>query len=210
MESSVSVNITRFTPEIGLRGTYTLLSPYNESIGIAIYTCQAVQSISSLKAQGIDVFATYYEPFGVDIEIFEADESRDASIITLLSDSGTQHFFPVGYLESYPNMNGVPYRATHFYLHLPASPLSYDFTLLKDALEQTVKRFLGVPEALARPIVASETSLVPEGDSDVLMADRETRKEASSPLVLAEQWRLRYEALKREHDQLLDFVQQNP
>lgn len=209
MESGVSVNITRFTPEIGLRGTYTLLAPYNEAIGIAIYTCQAIQSISSLKAQGIDVYATYYEPFGVELESFETDEERDASIITLLSDSGTQHFFPVGYLESYPNMNGIPYRATHFYVHLPPSPLDYDFTLLKDALEQTVKSYLGVPEALARPIVASETSLVPEADSDVLMADRNTNKEASSPMVLAELWRTRYETLKREHDQLLTYMQNN-
>ena len=203
MEPSIQLIQTAFTPEVGLRGVYTLKPPFNRDVTPAIYTCNAIRRISSLFGMGEDVFQKYYVPYGVDRNDYDRDVDLDLSIITIMSDGGASVHFPVGYLETYPNMNGEAYQAFHLLTALPPFPRDTDFEILKNAIQELVQQHLGIPKASTRIIEASEVQLVPNDAHAAISAQRRAVAEMPTPTTRASSWRIRYEELLAERDALL-------
>ena len=206
MEPSIQLTQTAFTPEVGLRGVYTLKAPFNRDVTPAIYTCTALRRISSLISMGEDVYVKYYAPYGVELNDYDTDVNLDRSIVTIVSDGGAAVHFPVGYLESYPNMNGEVYQVFHLLTILPPVPRDTDFDILKNAIQEVVQQHLGIPTAITRRVEASELQLVPNATHAVIKAQRAAAASLPTPTLKAAMWQSRYEALLIERDALLTHL----
>lgn len=194
-----------FTPTLGLRGVYKLRQPFSNTITEAIYTCTGINKLSLLVASGVDVFGLYYTPFGLTENDYDEDLEQDKSLITITSEGGSIAHFPVGYLESYPEMNGEVYQRYILQVGLPPTPRDFNFDLLLTSIQTLVQNHLGIDESIVSVVENSDAMLIDTATHELVSAQRNQKAKVSLPLNEAEMWRLRYEAMVVERDQLLDL-----
>lgn len=187
------MNINSFTPSTGLRGEYTLKAPFDKEVTKAIYTCKAIRRISSLTMLGEDVYATYYQPYGLTLDEYEKDAQGDRDIITIISDGGVTVNFPVGYLTSYPDMNGEPYQTKGFVVKIPTYPRDTDYSGAVEAIRQAVISQLGVEDVSVHIATTSDVGLVEESQHKALKAARRLRVMNALENSNPQKWRKRYE-----------------
>lgn len=131
------------TPTLYATGVWTVKSPFMV-VGDAIYTCQAIRSISDIEAMGQDPFAKFYEPFGISEADYEKDKANLPNIITLMSDTQRTVYIPDTYIQSYPKLDTVPYRHAVLSISLGPVPDSMVFDDLTDKVENLVTNAIGV------------------------------------------------------------------
>jgi hypothetical protein len=90
----------RLTPTLGLTGVYSLETPYTLKPN-TLYTCRALRSFKDVEQQGVGVFETYYESFGVSYERYRSDLQSDAYLVTL-SATGASRVVPDTFIEALP------------------------------------------------------------------------------------------------------------
>lgn len=190
-----------FIPTIGEAGFYKLSPPFNIPDGL-VYKCTGIRKISELTSGGEDVFALYYQPYGIDLETFEKDALDDIEIITLLGDGGHRLNVPSTYLLGYPNMNGIPYRHYGIVAKLPAFSVDQNFDHLKAAVENAVLSNMGTPCSVEVTVI-SKTMLIEKEDHDLLEAQRADVRTGTTPEERAAYWRGEYNKLRARHDALI-------
>lgn len=143
-------------PPIGSSGAFTALAPFNTLVNGSIhYECKAVRRFIDVIHEGVDPFAEYYLPAALSQAKYEEDYKLGACIVSLVSSQGTWVHVPTTYIESYPNIGGVPYTATVLGINLGAIPDQLDLTAVKAAIVEIVHDYIGVTSS----VVAVKTSV---------------------------------------------------
>ncbi len=162
-------------PPIGASGLYRLGQPFDTKVNLNIgYTCMAVRKISDIQALGIDPYAAYYEPYDIPEAKYKEDAASGVCIISLQSGGGIWVYVPSSYIESYPQLNGVPYVGVALMLHLGALPDSLNLTYIKTLVNDVVSASLGVVPQDVQTIVTTPKTLVSQ---DNHMAAESTRQQ---------------------------------
>lgn len=132
-------------PADGATGQWRLKAPFDTKIvnGLA-YTCYGKNTIGVLNAQGVEVFAEYYEKNGIDRDTYELHAKEDRTICTLLSSAGDWLQIPSPYLSGWPSADVVPYVVVGMFLTLGALPNTIDPSFLTDKVKNVVKASLGL------------------------------------------------------------------
>ena len=159
-------------PLIGVTGLYSVLSPFNASVNSSIpHTCIGVRTIADILAAGGDPYSSYYSAFGLTKEIFQNDVTSGVAIVSLQSPNGNVFYVPSSYINSFPDIGGVPYTVLALAVELGALPDSLDLTFLKQRIVDVVKETIGV-DTTVHTVAVSNPSLIPYNDSRALEAAR--------------------------------------
>lgn len=168
--------MARRTPPLLARGRYQLRNPFSAGT-TTIYTCKAIRTFDDIYKLNIDVFETYYVPYGITEAEFEADRREGACIITLMSvpigiqaDAPELIYVPDTFIESYPNMNDVTYNHVVLSLSMGALPDYLDLGLLKEKLGNVASEVIGVTPVVKEHIALSSGAISP--------AEHQTRETA--------------------------------
>lgn len=216
MESSVQLNMfalgveylpTDFKPTTGLRGVYSLREPFKAALSEAIHTCTAIRRLSTLVAAGEDVYNDYYLQYGLTKEDYERDIGLDKDLITIMSDGGSVLHFPVGYMLSFPNMNGEVYQRFIVQIGLPPFPRDTDFSVVEGAIQDVMHSHLGINGVVIAVTENSDLQLVPNDVHAALSATRAAVAEIPTTLSQLEDLQIRFETMKRERDDLLTLFE---
>ena len=113
------------TPALNAQGIFTVSSPFTLKAN-TLYTCKAIRSFADLIDMGVDPFATYYQPAGLDQAAYKADLAAGANLITLMADAQPTVHLPDTYIAAYPEMGNVAYNEV---------VLAFSFGPLPDFLE---------------------------------------------------------------------------
>ena len=129
------------TPPINTAGVFLVYEPFQIS-NTAIYKCTAIRNFEELQARKIDVFTTYYKPYGLSETIYREDADMGASIIVLEGADRTEKYIPNTYIKSYPGGSGLEYANKVIVLELGLMmadvPTSHIEVLLADVVKQHV------------------------------------------------------------------------
>lgn len=131
------------TPPINTKGRYTVFEPYSVELN-KVYRCTAIRTFDVLISKGIDVYAEYYAPKALDVEVYEEDYDVSASIVTLVSSEGEYLYIPNTFIESYPGMNGLDYNRKLLVIDMGLLPSTLDFSNLIPDVEDVITKVAGV------------------------------------------------------------------
>jgi len=161
-----------FTPQIGVRGLYTLTDPFSSKLISGVqYTCSAVRSISDLINKGETPYDTYYKPYDITAATYELDIAAGVSIVTL--EAAEQHvvYVPSTYISGYPEIGGVSYVSMMIGAQLGPIKEGFDLSLLTDKVSQIILEYIGVA-AEVKLIAASLPKLLSHSTANALESAR--------------------------------------
>lgn len=165
--------MANFIPSIGVKGLYHLLSPFDTALLPNVpYECTAIRSMSELVASGIDPQATYYTPAGLTTAIYLSDTAAQVRIITLQSDSGIPVYVPSTYLNTFPDIGGVPYTTLVLAINIGAIPDYLNLAYLKSKIAATVLENLGIVSEV-KTVVVSQPTILSQATHATVEAARE-------------------------------------
>lgn len=171
-----------YVPVIGSYGLFDLLEPFNtDAVKGVQYHCRAVRSIADYVASNEDPKATIYKTHGIEAE-YESDQTQNALIVSLQSDTGHWLHVPERYIKSYPSVNGVGYRSMAIAIHLPSLPVTSGLETLADDLADVVQGRLGV-ECRHRLVELSRVVQVTKDVHITKEAERNLRKDGRGTLL---------------------------
>lgn len=134
-----------FTPAINSKGLFRVGAPFDALLVQDLeYECKALRSFTDVTGDGIDVFATYYEPQGLSLDVFNEDVTTGASLVTLQPGVGVSIVIPSTYFVGVPDVTGVPYLGFLVALDLAVLPSAIDLSYLQSQLAGVVKDTIGV------------------------------------------------------------------
>lgn len=167
--------MSQFIPQLGVRGLYALLPPYNTLLLPNIgYTCVAIRRLSDIIAVGGDPFVDYYEPFGLDDAAYKADVEAGIAIVSLQADASNIARVPSSYISGFPNIGGVPYTTLALAINLGAVPDSLNLSAIKNKIAAVVLESVGIVSVVNTVAVSLPTLLNPT-DAAVVEAARLAR-----------------------------------
>lgn len=145
--------MSRITPAIGASGIYEVITPYTIRPATT-YTCKAIRSFDDIYRLNEDVFALYYEPYGLTQSQFDADVVEGAVIVTLManeiglevnpSDPKTIIYVPDTYISKFPDGDAVPYSHVVLSASLGALPDYLDVTDTMNDIGNIISDKIGV------------------------------------------------------------------
>lgn len=174
-------------PPIGASGLYKLVAPFNTMINTNIsYTCMAVRKLSDIIAMGKDPFKTYYEPYSLTETQYQNDLNSGVCMVSLQSSSGVWAYVPSSFIESYPQVNGVPYTSVALMVHLGALPDNLNLSYLVNTVKDVVTSVLGVvPEV--QSVITSPTSMISQDNHIAAETARQQQIESNTTTYSAAQ-----------------------
>ena len=164
-------------PTIGSRGSYEALPPYDTVIlPTDVYICKGIRKLSDYLAMNEDPKTFIYQYYGMSEEDYNNDLKADVEIISLQSDRGVWVYVPINRIRTYPQVNGIEYRAKSIVIKLPLIKESSDIASLVSDLSDMVLEHLGVTPEVSVVNLTRPTLLTSEA-SDTL----ETQRMAARP-----------------------------
>lgn len=146
------------TPPINTSGIYTTYAPFILPAN-TVFRCSAIRSFKELEVRKINVFQTYYVPFGLGEDIYKADAAIGASIVTLEAGDGAEYYVPNTYIESYPGSSGLLYDRKVIVVELGLLPSTVSVDHLFPLIDDLVTKNVGV-ENKCRVAIAPYTGTV--------------------------------------------------
>lgn len=197
-------------PPIGTSGVYTLASPFNTQLQAQTsYKCDAIRRFADLLEVGIEPFEEYYQPVGLAETVYQQDLANNVCIISLVSNTGHWVYVPSSYIQSYPDIGGVPYIVTVLGLELGALPAYMDLTGLKAALAALCRDTIGKTPDIKEAVISAVEKLS-QSDHDAVETARVaaiTNTQTDRARYLAAQREL--DLLRQQYAQLENYVKQN-
>lgn len=112
-----------FTPLVDSAGTFKLKAPFDKLVTPnSVYTCRSIRSINDYLALGDNVFEKFYEPFNIDLEIYQDDLKNNVKIASLQAGIGEWIYVPCSFISEAPSINGVKYVSLLLGVALGAIP----------------------------------------------------------------------------------------
>lgn len=169
--------MARVTPRIRAEGRYVLKSPWDTVIPPAtVFVCEAIRTFQEIEQESIDVYETYYAPYGVSRSVFNSDEREGACIITIISQDDTVVIHvPDTYILHCPTDELVSLDHIALSASLGFIPGYYDLTGIKSLLASKIEESLGIQTTIEENRVPSVGTLS-QSDNDMAEAAREAYK----------------------------------
>lgn len=137
------------TPGINATGIYVLFAPWTVVTG-AIYRAEAIDGFESLEAQGIDVYAKYYQAYeseGITVQDFQRDRLNAINIVTLMSDTQDTIYVPSSYIKEFPSSIAYPYSRVLLSVDLGLLPDGISLQTTIENIQSHVSELVGVPHS---------------------------------------------------------------
>lgn len=110
-------------PILNAYGVFTLLPPY---VSVSEnYRCAAMQLITAMVANDVDVFTDYYLPAGLSKEQYQTDLNNNVAIVTLLGPDNAAIVLPSSFINTMPIEVTVPYVKKVISIDLGLVPVDY-------------------------------------------------------------------------------------
>lgn len=190
-------------PPIGTAGIYDLNSPFASKLQPNIsYRCESIRRFSDMLQLGEDPYELHYSPNGLSLEIYNNDALNSTCIVSLQSASGHWVHVPSTYIRSFPNVNGVPYRAMVLGVEIGPVPEHQKLETLKAAISDIVRDNFGVTPSI-KEVAISSTQNFSQRDHEILEQQRAAQI-VNSPTYKSKYLALQkqFEALQRDYDLL--------
>lgn len=156
----MSLNIL---PSIGAAGIYTLAAPLETLLTANTpYTCRAIRKLEDIVASGSDVFSEFYQPLGLTELQLQTDIANNATIVSLQSGKGDWAYVPDSLIVSYPDTNGIRYRAMVIGVALGTIPDTLNLDALQDAMVELAYHHIGVRASTKLVAVSKDQMVAPE------------------------------------------------
>jgi hypothetical protein len=134
------------TPPYNASGAFELLEPFKSSQGFdssKVYTCNAIEGFPSLDIEGVDVFATFYQPYGVTDAEYRIDRINSVNIVTLLDSDLLPVLVPSSYIKSFPKSTSVSYNHLFMVYDIGVLPDGFDLTYALAAAKTVIDETIG-------------------------------------------------------------------
>lgn len=159
-------------PPLQSSGIFKLSAPYaSDLLNQVSYTCVAIRQFKDIQKLGVDPYTAYYVGKGIAIETYNQHVAAGESIVSLQSNAGHWVYVPTAYIESYPNMGGIPYTAIALGITLGAIPNYLDLAALKLRIKEIVFETTGL-QSDVKSIALSATKNILQADHNAIEAAR--------------------------------------
>lgn len=166
-------NGKRVTPSLNSKGLFEVESPFRLR-DKQVYEVVAIREFPDYWADHIDVFESYYEPYGLTEKDYERDKTVGAAIVSLLGAEGVL-YIPDTYIISYPELGYADYQHVVLSVSLGAMHKRRNLEGLKKEMAELVSRYLGV-----KPTVSLHSGPVKES---ITTAEAETLEKMRNNMV---------------------------
>ena len=134
-----------FIPNIGTRGIYKLLAPFDQLILENVpYECIAVRRLADVIGAGTEPMDTYYTSVGLSETDYNNDVRANACLISLQASVGHLLVVPSTYIDGHPDIGGVPYTRLILAASLGPVPDNMDLTPLQSKVTAIVQEYIGI------------------------------------------------------------------
>lgn len=151
--------MARLTPPMSINGVFSLKAPFNADPRKA-YRVTAIRSFQEILSRGTDPIQLVYTPVDRGKALYDQDRAAGALIVTLRASDGSTIYVPDTHILAFPNMGNVNYSQLVLAISCGALPVSYDTTVLEQAVRDVVRANLG-----AAPTVVVARSPIAESIS---------------------------------------------
>lgn len=135
-------NGQRVTPALNSRGLFEVDHPFRLREK-QVYEVIAIREFPDFWAEHVDVFETYYEPYGLTEKDYERDRVAGAAIVSLLGEEGVL-FIPDTYILSYPELGYADYQHVVLSVSLGALHRKRNLSGLKKEVGELISGYLGI------------------------------------------------------------------
>lgn len=156
--------MAQHTPPLHAKGIYQVAAPFVLQ-SATLYECAAIRDFEDLIQQGVDIWATYYQPVGLTQQNYQSDLAAGANIVTLMADSAPVVRLPDTYINSYPDSGNVPYSQVIISLSLGPLPDALDLTFAKQQIAAAASSVIGL-EPTVNVHLAPSTGVVTQAEND--------------------------------------------
>lgn len=196
--------MARVTPPLGAYGQYVLKTPWATVSQIA-YKCVSLRRVEEVVKSGKDIYATFYQPMGLDLVTANGDILQGVVFVGLLGNDGSRIYVPDTYIESYPDQTAISYDYTVMSVDLGPQPSDMDLTKLIDEFKGTANSFTGIAtEDIIVHIGRARSTVMMTQDQYIAAEDARKLKinntVATSTLMLEKDERI------RQQDQLINTL----
>jgi len=137
--------VQQILPTVNMSGTFSVNVPFSNIINkTTIYTVEAIESISSIIAQGRDPVAEVYTPVNLPSSSMQSDLNNDIVIVSLKDATGTIIKVPGSYFTALPSTTGVLYSNVMIGIPLSALPDNLNIDNLISQVTDLVSGTLGI------------------------------------------------------------------
>lgn len=178
--------MAKVTPPLLAKGRYTVRSPFSVK-ETTIYTCIALRKFEDIVELGEDVYATYYQPFGLTTSQYQRDVRLGAVIVSLQDPFGEVLYIPDTFILTYPNMGDITYHHVVISVSLGPIPTTVPLDYLRQQMSSIASDVIGV-DAITREHLAPTVGAVTPTQHEILEAARVlriTNRETDRAKVLA-------------------------
>lgn len=191
--------MSRRTPPINTRGLYELKEPF-ELDSSTIYICHAIRTFRDIRERGFDPYKLYYEPHDLSRDDYEEDREDDATIVTLISESGDDVIYvPDTYILAFPDMGEIKYQRVVVSIDFGALPEYVEFDHVREQLASIGEEVIGVEPETRIHIAPSRGSVSPDEHQDLESARQENIRRNDTFYSL---YREKDNALERAHQKI--------
>lgn len=164
-----------FTPLIDSAGTFKLKAPFDKLVTPnSIYTCRSIRSINDYLALGDNVFEKFYEPFNIDLEVYQNDIKDNVKIASLQAGIGEWIYVPCSFIEEAPSVNGIKYVPIILGISLGPIPDSMNLESIIEQFKEITLHTLGI-ESEVKAVLTDFPSLLTHEEHTRLSSIRNSK-----------------------------------
>lgn len=202
-------DLNKLLPVVGSRGLYVLLAPFDTLLTAGVeYTCQAIRRLSEKIAYNEDPKTDIYLKYGISDAIYDDDLQNDAYIVSLQSAKGHWLHVPYRYISSYPSGDAIQYRTVMLQFSLMPLPYSFDFSDLKDRIDDLIRKSTGVGVE-SRVTQTSQVTLVKRDVHEAREITRALNSSGSTYAQEIDQLRKEIAMILQQKQMLEDYIKAN-
>jgi len=154
-------------PPVNTKGIFIFKEPFdNKLYNNQEYTVTSIRSLLEIYNSEEKPYETIYVPVGLSDIDFKDDLDNNVPIVVLTTTGNEYFYVPANKILSMPQIAGVKYQDTILAIGLGQLPLSYDFTLVKDTVKQTVYDVTGVDSTVE--VVLASAVILKTYEDDIL------------------------------------------
>jgi hypothetical protein len=125
------------------RGKFEVQAPFALVADVS-YTATAIRSFREVQAAGIDIFANYYAPMGLDQATYDSDRVNATSLVTLQADEHPTVIIPTTYILSAPTTVGEGFSRMVIGVDIGILPDGLDLTYVTAEIVALVSDLTGL------------------------------------------------------------------
>lgn len=165
--------MARVTPAPGIKGRFILKTPWVASTS-KIYTVVGIRAYTELIADGVNIFAKYYQPMSLTEANYNEDLQAGAYLVILYSEGGEMIHVPDTYIFSYPSQDVPPYAVYVLSILMGSFRTDYDFSFVKTKIAELISDTTGVESTVNVDAIGEDQSIT-SINAEQLEAGREAK-----------------------------------